>query len=562
MSQLLTLIWLKWILLRNSLRSSKAVVNQVASVLGMLVALALSLLLALGLGVAAYALSKPNTMAMLQRSRSAHNPFSASAEFIFFSIFAFTYLMWATVPLSIGSSKQFDPGRLLMYPISLSKLFAIDFLSDITTLQSVFALPAILAISIGAGLARNDLTSALIAALPAAAFGIALSKWLSTTIGSLVRRKRARGETILALVGAVAGLGGALAGQVAPLLFKHAQSFQSLRWTPPGAAAYAIAGGISADPAAYLLALITLSAYTIVLILATYWIARRAALGFGGEKRPKLSQVASANMPAYSGWQLPLLSPELSAVVEKELRYAMRNAQLRMMSIMPLILIVIRLINTKRFGSGVSGGGTNAPRFFLTYGSGLMATAGVLYVFMILAGLFCNQFAFEEGGMRALILSPIERRKILIGKNIAITAIALAFATALLIINGLVFRDLTAPTLIFAGLSFIVFAAIMSVVGNWFSIRFPKRMQFGKRLNVSGVAGLLLIPILLLLGIPPLVATAAGYFTRSMFVEYATLTAFAALSVVSYLLVSKMQGRSLERREIEILEVVREPTEQ
>src|SRR4029077_16344478 len=152
------------------------------------------------------------------------------------------------------------------------------------------------------------------------------------------------------------------AGQVAPLLFKHAQSFQSLRWTPPGAAAYAIAGGISADPAAYLLALITLSAYTIVLILATYWIARRAALGFGGEKRPKLSQVASANTPAYSGWQLPLLSPELSAVVEKELRYAMRNAQLRMMSIMPLILIVIRLINTKRFGSGVSGGGTNAPR--------------------------------------------------------------------------------------------------------------------------------------------------------------------------------------------------------
>jgi membrane protein implicated in regulation of membrane protease activity len=86
-------------------------------------------------------------------------------------------------------------------------------------------------------------------------------------------------------------------------------------------------------------------------------------------------------------------------------------------------------------------------------------------------------------------------------------------------------------------------------------------MQFGKRLNVSGVAGLLLIPILLLLGVPPLVATAAGYFTRSMFVEYATLTAFAALSVVSYLLVSRMQGRSLERREIEILEVVREPTE-
>ena len=39
MSQLLTLIWLKWRLLRNSLRSSKAVVNKAASLLGMLVAL-------------------------------------------------------------------------------------------------------------------------------------------------------------------------------------------------------------------------------------------------------------------------------------------------------------------------------------------------------------------------------------------------------------------------------------------------------------------------------------------------------------------------------------------
>jgi len=527
----------------------------------MFVALAFALVVALGLGVAAFALSKPNTLAMLQRSRSVQNPFAGSAEFIFFSIFALIYLMWATLPLSIGSTKQFDPGRMLMYPISLSKLFAIDFLSEITTLQSVLALPAILAISIGAGLARDDLTSALIAALPAAAFGIALSKWLSTTIGSLFRRKRARGETILALVGAIAGLGGALAGQVAPLVFKHAQSFKSLRWTPPGAAAYAIGGGISADPVTYLLALVTLSAYTIVLIVATYWIARRAALGFGGEKRTKISPTASAKLPAYSGWQLPLLSPELSAVVEKELRYAMRNAQLRMMSIMPLILIVIRLVNNKRFGS-VRGGATNAAHDFLTYGSGLLATGGVLYVFLLLAGLSCNQFAFEEGGMRSLILSPIERHKVLIGKNIAITAIAFVFATVLLVINGLVFGDLSVATLLFVGLSFVIFAAIMSVVGNWFSIRFPKRMQFGKRLNVSGVTGLLMIPILMLLAVPPLAATAAGYFTHSRFVEYATLAAFAALSVGFYLLVIKQQGRSLERREIEILDAVREPTDQ
>jgi hypothetical protein len=562
MSQLLTLIWLKWTLLRNSMRSSRAVVNKLASIIGMSLALILALGVALGLGIVSYVLSRPNALADLFRQTAAQqNPAAASVEFIFFSILAFLYLMWATVPLSLGSSKQFDAGRLLMYPISLRKLFAVDFLSEITTLQSVFAIPAILAMSIGAGLGSSNLATALIAVIPAMLFGIALSKWLSTTVGSLVRRKRARGETILALIGAVAGLAGALAGQIAPILFRHAESFRSLRWTPPGAAAFLIVGSGARDLGTYLLLFLTLTTYAIILITGTFWIARRAALGLGGEKK-QANFNANTNLPAYTSWQLPLLPDRLSAVVEKELRYAMRNAQLRMMAIMPLILIFIRLLNSRRFGSGMKAGSNAATNGFLAYGSGLLTTGGVLYVFLILAGLSCNLFAFEEGGMRTLILSPINRREILIGKNIAVMTIALAFSTMLLIINGLVFRDLTPTTLLFVGLSFIAFAAIMSIIGNWVSIRFPKRMKFGKRLNVSGVAGLLMIPMVLLLALPPGTAVALGYFTRSLLVEYVTLAAFAVLLLVFYFLVIGFQGRSLERREIAILDAVREPVDE
>ena len=561
MSQLLTLIWLKWTLLRNSMRSSRAVVNKLASIIGMSLALLLALGVALGLGIVSYVLSRPNALADLFRQTAAQeNP--ASVEFIFFSMLAFLYLMWATVPLSLGSSKQFDAGRLLMYPISLRKLFAVDFLSEITTLQSVFAIPAILAMSIGAGLGSGNLATALIAAIPAILFGIALSKWLSTTVGSLVRRKRARGETILALIGAVAGLGGALAGQIAPILFKHAESFRSLRWTPPGAVAFLIAGGDARDPGTYLLLFLTLTAYAIILITGTFWIARRAALGLGGAKKQRANFNADTNLPAYTSWQLPLLPDGLAAVVEKELRYAMRNAQLRMMAVMPLILIFIRLLNSRRFGSGMKAGSNAATNGFLAYSPGLLATGGVLYVFLILAGLSCNLFAFEEGGMRTLILSPINRRDILIGKNIAVMTIALAFSTMLLIINSLVFRDLTLTTLVFVGLSFIAFAAIMSIIGNWVSIRFPKRMKFGKRLNVSGVAGLLMIPMFLLLALPPGTAVALGYFTRSLLVEYVTLAAFAVLLLVFYFLVIGFQGRSLEQREIAILDAVREPVDE
>ena len=286
MSQLLTLIWLKWRLLRNSLRSSKAVVNKAASVLGMLLALFLSLIVAVILGVASYALTQSDLLGEAFRHPAAHDlPIPASREFIFFSMFGILYLMWATVPLSIGGSKQFDAGKLLMYPITLRKLFAVDFVSELTTLHSVFALPAVLAICVGAGLGSGNLTTALIVAIPSILFGIALSKWLSTIIGSLVRRRRARGETIVALIGAVAGLGAAVAGQVAPLLIQHAESIQSLCWTPPGAAAFLLVSDPAEESLAYAIAFVVLSAYATVLIVATYWIARRAALGRGMWRR-------------------------------------------------------------------------------------------------------------------------------------------------------------------------------------------------------------------------------------------------------------------------------------
>jgi hypothetical protein len=561
MSQLLTLIWLKWRLLRNSLRSSKAVVNKVASLLGMLLALAFSLGVSFVLGLVAYFISRPGTWEQfLRRSANYDIPVAASAEFIFFSIFGFLYLMWATLPLSIGGGKQFDAGKLLMYPITLRKLFLVDFVSELTTLHSVIAIPAILAVAIGAGLGTGNLAVALLAAVPVALFGVALSKWLATVMGSLLRRRRARAETMVALIGAVAGLGGAMAGQIAPVLFRHAESLRSLRWTPPGAAALLFISVGATQRLAYGLAFLTLAAYSVGLIAVTYLIARRAALGMEGRRKRK-AEAEARTEPEYRGWKLPLLPEDLSAVIEKEWRYASRNAQMKMMAFAPLLLIIIRVLNSRRMELSMSRSPTSTHDFMF-YGSGLLATSGVLYVFLVLAGVSCNAFAFEEGGMRTLILSPLDRRKILLGKNIATTAVAIIFAAILLTFNAIVFRDLTPANLLFVALSFVVFATLMSTIGNWLSIRFPKRMVFGKRMNVSGVAGLMLIPIVVVLGAGPLVATLAGYLARSLLITYLALALIALVSVAIYALALGFHGRSLARREIEILEAVREPTDE
>ena len=512
----------------------------------------------MGFGIASYALTRPGGIVELieREAKTAVAP-DLSAELIFFTIFGFSFLVWATVPLSTGSSRQFDPGNLLLYPISLKKLFAIDFISEFVTLPSIFALPAIFAMGIGAGLGTGRLARGIIISILAAAFGLALTKWLSVATGSLTRRKRTRGETLIAVIGAVLGIGGAAVGQVLPMIFKHAEFVRFVRWTPPGAAAYGLSGGLTGSLFLYLISALALLAYTVVLVVGAYWIARRAALGLDSGKRRGLKEKVETQ--TYGGWDVPLVSSSVSAVVEKELRYAFRNAQLRMMALMPLILIVIRFANTRRFREG--GGGLPDPDSFLAYADGLMVAGGVLYVFLVLSGLSCNLFAFEEGGMRALILSPVERRKILFGKNLAVASVAFVFSVALLMINQLIFRDLNLGTLLFAALSFIVFAPLTSVLGNWFSIRFPKRMKFGKRMNVSGVVGILMIPMITLLSIPPLAAISAGYLSQSLLIEYATLSFLAALSVGLYALVIGSQGELMQRREVEILEAVQEPSD-
>ncbi len=528
----------------------------------MLLALALSLSIAAGLAFGAYALTRPEGLSAVLDQRSGV-PLSAgiSGEFIFFSIFAFCYLIWATLPLSTGSGRQFDPSSFLMYPISLKKLFAVDFISELTTLQSIFAVPAILAIGVGAGLGTGMVGRALLGSVVAAAFGLALTKWLTVAIGSMTRKRRSRGESLVAIIGAVVGLGAALLGQVAPLIFRHAESVKALRWTPPGAAAFALTNGLTGGVTGFALALFALTAYTTMLIIATYWIARRAALGIGGRKRKAPTSPVVVDAEVYIGWDLPLVSSPLSAVVEKELRYIMRNAQVRMMALMPLILIIVRLVNNQRF-TEASRDGRSSFDDFLLYGEGLIAAGGVLYVFLILSGLLCNQFAFEEGGMRTLILSPTLRWKILVGKNIAIVFVALCFSIALLVVNQAIFRDLTLGAIFFVAVSFVIFASLMSSLGNWFSIRFPKRMKFGKRMNVSGPVGLLLLPITTLVALPSLGAVAAGYIAQSLVIEYVTLLAFAFLAVLFYVFVIGSQGELLQRREIEILEAVREPTDE
>ncbi|HZI18090.1 MAG TPA: hypothetical protein VEY09_05785 [Pyrinomonadaceae bacterium] len=561
MSHLRTLVWLKWRLFVNSMRSRRAAAGRVASALGTLGGLAFSLAVAAGLGVAAYYFSAPPAEGV--------DPARAPALRVGYAFFVFVLTMalmsWALMPLAVGGGSRFEPTRMLLYPVSLRKLFAFDILSDLTSLVAVFAVPSILALGVGAGLARGRLAGGLLVSLSAVAFGLAAAKMLALSVGALMRARRARGEMLLALLGGGLGLSGVLMGQLMPVLERSPQLLEAARWTPSGAAAYGLVNGLRADGAADLLvSLLTLWLYAAACLLLAYRVARRTALGIGGERRAARAALRPSALSAIggeaaeraeagalkveAGWRVPYMSPPLAAVFEKEMRYAARNAQLRVVALMAVGVTLAFRFARPAEGAGLAGLTPHAE------GAGSVFT--LVYVFMLMSPLSTNLFGYDGAGMRALVLSPVPRRLILLGKNLAVLAVTAALAAAGVVAGGLVSGDLSAGSLLFAALAFCVYAPTFAAFGNSMSLRWPKRMEFGKQMNRSGVAGLLLLPFVVAMLAPPAAAILVAHLSGAGALRYVILGAFAAASLALYWPLVNRQGRALARAELDILEAV------
>lgn len=546
--QLRALAWLKWRLFRNKMRSRRAALDSAASAAGTFAALTLSLVFAAGIGFAAYALTAETSHARALALRGG----AVESMLLLFGLSSVIFMMWALVPLGMGGGSQFDPGRLLLYPVSLRKLFLIDLASELASLSSIFAVPAVLSVGIGAGLAGGNVMRALAASICAAAFGLALSKLFSTTVNALMRARRGRGETLLALVGVVFAFSGVIMQQGVRLV-AGAKSFPTaLRWTPPGALVNALTDGARAGgESTYALSLATLALYALAATWLTYRVAVRA-LNAGGGGRSRAALAAQVRAPVEAGWQLPLASQAVSTVFEKELRYAMRNAQLRAMIIMPVVMTVALRLGISPHRGGFGG----ALPSFAPYLEGARAGLGVMYAFMVTSALVANCFGYDGTGVRAFVLAPVPRRAILLGKNLAMLCVIALAAALVTTANLIIYRDLSPRSLLFAALAFLFDAGLLFASGNYFSVQFPKRMRFGKRTSASGASGLLMMPVFFVIVVVPALSILAGWAAGSVVVEYVILAAFATTSVSTYVLLLDTQARELERRELDILGIV------
>lgn len=128
--------------------------------------------------------------------------------------------------------------------------------------------------------------------------------------------------------------------------------------------------------------------------------------------------------------RLPWVSEAVSAVATAGFRSLLRAPEAKMAFLAPLIMVVV-------MGGLIASAGDSSPiaavRPLIVYGS----AAGVL----LIAGLqlLANQFGYDRTGFRAYVLSPMPRRDILLGKNLAVAPLILGLGCLGVVVLGAVY---------------------------------------------------------------------------------------------------------------------------
>jgi hypothetical protein len=194
------------------------------------------------------------------------------------------------------------------------------------------------------------------------------------------------------------------------------------------------------------------------------------------------------------------------------------------------------------------------------------ATAAVVFPVFFLAQFLANQFGFDRDGFRALMLSPADRRLILLGKNLAVLPLAAAYSALLiaLVTARLHLLPLTVLATLFQLASVLL---ITGIGGNLLSILMPYRIQPGsmKPTKMPGLAMVVLIfcQMLFPMAMLPVFAgpSLEWLWRRSDLPDFVPVNFICSAllcggMVFAYWQLLAPMGRLLQRRETKILGVI------
>ncbi|HEU5345372.1 MAG TPA: hypothetical protein VFU60_13570 [Ktedonobacterales bacterium] len=511
-----------------------------------------------------------------------------AASQVLFAALGLLYIAWAALPvLQYSVNEGLDVSKLHAYPVTRAERMVALTLSTFFDPATVIILAIFAAAVVGwhASAPALVITVATLALLYVHVVG--LSQCTLAVLVGLLRSRRYRDLSVI--VFALMSVLCSLSGQFATVLFKHIDGPRAfgqldlghyLQWIPPGMAARAIIAANTGDALGALPWLLALLALTPVLLIVWAWVLDRGVTTpeGGGEsarrRRPRAATTSAplAARPAAAGAAVVasfggaaaasprrrrLISPVISAVAIKDLRYFWRDPQIKAALLSSLVLLFVV------FAPSLTHNADPNPGYFAQRMAHYQPLLAPLPALLIVLTLSLNAFGLERQGLQTLLLTPARPLEVLWGKNLAVGVVAFTVQVALIVAVCAVTGDWNAmPLALIEG-----GAATLALLGtgNLTSVFLPLRvrqLRMGSN-NLSSENGCLrsvislvalwatllaLTPVFLLLLIP-------------LFLDHLPLLAFMApLALVYgfslYQIATLVIAPRLMRRAPEILAVV------
>jgi ABC-2 type transport system permease protein len=501
-SQLRTIIWLRWRLTRNQW-SHRGHLN---AVLIMIVAAAV-LVLGVVSGVAGvlvgfFLLAEASPQRLLL------------AWDMFIGVFLFAWMIGMVS--EIQRSETIDISRMLHLPISLRDIFLVNYLTSHLTISIILFLPLILGLCLGLLLRGQWLMILMFPLVLGLVFMITawtycLRGWLAALMVNKRRRRAIIAVVTFSFIVLVQlpNLIGNLArdhkrhrpkttksapldeqttkrpegreGKPIPHAVLVAHKVVPFLWVGNGAMSLGMGNALPAVLGAA-------GAFVIggLGLRRAYRSTIRFYMGHATGRRSKQRPKAEKTLTVRKNFlerQLPGIPDEAAALALAFFRSLTRAPEVKMALATNFIMLL--LFGTMFFARRMSNLSDNFKLF--------VAGGPVVFTFLGMSHLMFNQFGFDRGGFRQLVLLPVPRRQILLGKNLAFLPVAIGFGLTFLLLVKIILRT-SFIVILAAGLQLVATFMLLSIAGNLISILVPYHISPGsmKRTKTSATKSLLI----------------------------------------------------------------------
>lgn len=501
-------------------------------------------------------------------------PSPANAE-ILFLVLTGVYLFWMVLPLlEFSVNEGLDVSKLLLFPLTRSELMLSLLFSTLLDIPMLGLMLVFIAVVAGWAVSLPITLLTIVAVLILYAQVVGMSQLVLALLMSTLQSRRFRDLSIILialfsmscyllqqLVLRDIGTGNFVAN------IERAQFSLYLQWLPPGMTARAIQQAVLGNWGASAAWLgISLVAAVLVLYLWARVLERSLSTPeVGGAVRTRrhkaakemgVGSVNAARPRATSsggGILERLGSTQIYAITNKEWKYFWRDPQLKATLLSSLYIIIIFLV-----GPFLNAGGSFNSLGVIIY-------TAPLAVFFSVFTLSYNTLGMERQSLTTLFLFPIEPRRILLGKNLAVAVIGIGELFVLVLTSAALTHSwhLVLPVLS-VGLAGI---GVVIGCGNFASVYLPQRMrqmQRGFRATGSsagnagclrGVMSLLMMGVTVVVLAPVVAALFLPMFYHVQWVwvfsiPVALLFGIGFHQLVTWLVASRMLDRTPEILEI------------